>query len=124
MRARFNFRRLETSFRKNSAKTEKFQHFEDCAIKLSFGNEKAAKDNHNILCDLGQPIIQINALHSSSKAKHLSAEDMGGLGPTLYLGKNSRVMLTRNLRTEVGLCNGALGTVHQVTDAEGHGPPE
>ena len=48
---------------------------------------------------------------------------MGGLEPVLYLPKNSRVMLTRNLWTEVGLCNGALGTVRHVIYAKGHSPP-
>ena len=57
---------------RNPAKTENIQHFEDCAIKLSFGNEKVAKDNYNKLCDLGQPIIQISARHSSSKAKQIN----------------------------------------------------
>ena len=48
---------------------------------------------------------------------------MGGLEPTLYLAKNSTVVLTRNLWTEVGLCNGALGTILHVLYAEGHSPP-
>ena len=68
-------------------KTENLQHLKDCAIKLSFGNEKVAKDNYNKLCDLGHPIIEINAQHSDSKAKNLSAEDMGGLEPVFYLEK-------------------------------------
>ena len=108
---------------RNPDKTENLQHFEDCAIKISFGNEKVSKDNYHKLCDLGHPIIQINAQHTNNKAKNLSAEDMGGLEPVWYLAKNSRVMLTRNLWTEVGLCNGALGTVRHVIYAEGHSPP-
>lgn len=32
-------------------------------------------------------------------------------------------MLTRNLWTEVGLCNGAMGTVLDIIYAEGHRPP-
>ena len=105
---------------RNPDKTENLQHFEDCAIKLSFGNEEVAKDNYNKLCDLGHPIIQINPQHTSNKAKNFSAEDMGGLKPVLYLAKKSRVMLTPNLWAEVGLCNDALGTVHHVIYAEGN----
>lgn len=108
---------------RNPDKTENLQHFEDCAIKISFGNEKVSKDNYNKLCDLGHKIIQINAQHTNNKAKNLSAEDMGGLEPVWYLAKNSRVMLTRNLWSEVGLCNGALGTVRHVIYAEGRCPP-
>ena len=62
-------------------KTENIQHFEDCAIKLSFGNEKVAKDNCNKLCDLGQPIIQINALYSSRKAKHINGKEFFFVSP-------------------------------------------
>lgn len=32
-------------------------------------------------------------------------------------------MLTANLWAEVGLCNGASGTIHQLLYAEGHAPP-
>lgn len=33
------------------------------------------------------------------------------------------VMLTRNVWTEVGLCNGAIGTVLDIIYAQGHEPP-
>lgn len=41
----------------------------------------------------------------------------------LYLSKNTRVTLTRNLRLEVGLCNSAMGHVIDIIYAEGHYPP-
>lgn len=63
------------------------------AVKLSFGNEKVATDNYQKLKQLQQTIVQINAHHSSPKAKCLSSEDMGGLEPTIYLSKQARVML-------------------------------
>ena len=47
---------------------------------------------------------------------------MGGLQPTLYIAKSARVMLTRNLWTTVGLCNGAVGTVLHIIYAEGQCP--
>ena len=99
------------------------EHFKNEAVRLSFGNEKVAQDNYNKLKQLNQPIIQIDAQHNNSKAKHLSADDFGGLEPTIYLAKNARVMLTHNLWTEVGLCNGAMGTVVDVIYAEGCKPP-
>ena len=113
----------ETLLVRNTAKVQNLAHFKQCAVRLSFGNEKVATDNYSKLCELGQPIIVINAQHNNSKAKLLSAEEMGGLQPTLHLCKNARVMLTRNLWTEVGLCNGAIGTVLDIIYAEGNSPP-
>lgn len=97
--------------------------FEESSVKLSFGNEKVAKDNLTKLKQLNGQIVQINAHHSNPRAKHVSAEDMGGLEPTLYLSKQARVMLTRNLWTKAGLCNGAMGTVRDIIFAENHRPP-
>lgn len=108
---------------RSPSKIQHLEHFKNNAVRLSFGNEKVAQDNYSKLKQLNQPIIQIDAQHNNSKAKHLSADNMGGLEPTIYLAKNARVMLTRNLWTEVGLCNSAMGTVVDVIYAEGHRPP-
>lgn len=93
------------------------------AVRLSFGNETVAKGNFMRLKQLGETIFEINAHHSNPKAKHLNAEDMGGLEPTVYLSKKARVILTRNLWTKAGLCNGTMGTVRHIIFAENHRPP-
>ncbi len=62
--------------------------------------------------------------NSNPKAKNLSADDMGGLQPTLPLCKNARVMLTRNLWTEAGLCNGTMGTVKHILYNKSQNPPD
>ncbi|CAH3187671.1 unnamed protein product [Porites lobata] len=67
--------------------------FQKSAVKLSFGNEKVATDNYQKLKQLQQTIVQINAHHSSPKAKCLSSEDMGGLEPTIYLSKQARLKM-------------------------------
>ena len=86
---------------------------EQQAIKLSFANEKVAKDNSLHLNKLGNPIAQINAKHNNAKASKLTADSMGG-SPELFLCKGARVMLTRNIWTETGLCNEAMGTVKEL----------
>lgn len=89
-------------------------NFENFAVKLFFGNEKVAKDNYERLKELQQPILRINAHHSNPKAKSLSSEEMSGLEPTIYISKQARVMRTRNVWTEAGLCNGTMGTVKNI----------
>ena len=79
------------------AQQQDITHFETSAVKLSFGNEKVATDNFTRLNQLGEPIVQLNAYHPNPKPTYLSAEDMGGLEPTIYLAEKARVMLTRNL---------------------------
>lgn len=61
--------------------------FQDSAVRLSFGNDKVAKDNFVKLKQFGEQIVEINAHHSSPNAKHVSAEDMDGLEPIVYFSK-------------------------------------
>lgn len=72
---------------------------------------------------LKQPIAHIQARHSSTFAKTITADDMCGLVPTLYLARNALVMLTLNLWPEVVLCNGATGKVIDIIYAENDFPP-
>ena len=97
--------------------------FQKDSVKLSFGNEKVAKDNYEELKQLNQPIATINAKHNNKTASKLSSDDMGSLMPQLLLSEGAKVMLTRNLWTEAGLCNGAIGIVKDIVYMTGCSPP-
>ena len=94
------------------------------AIRLFYSNEQVANYNHEQLSRLEQPIAHINARHSSMVAKKRPSEDMSGLEPVVFLAKGARVILTMNLWSSVGLCNGATGTVVDFIFQNGHQPPE
>ena len=79
--------------------------FED-ATRLFYSNEQVANYNHEQLTKLENPVAHINARHSSALAKKTSSDDMSGLEPVVFLAKGARVMLTMNLWSSVGLCNG------------------
>ena len=80
---------------------------------------------HNVaqLQASGQPIATIKAVHTGPNAGKVSADDAGGLEAVVCLAKSARVMLTSNLWVDVGLVNGAMGTVQAICYRTG-GPPD
>lgn len=91
-------------------KVSNLAEFED-ATRLFYNNEDVANYNNYKLKQPDEPVACIEACHSSAFAKNISADDMNGLSPILFLAKNAKVMLTMNLWSSVGLCNGATGKV-------------
>ena len=98
------------------------EDFED-AVRLFYDKKSVAEFNYSKLCKLDTPIAVINAIHSGPKAALAKPEEAGGLYPVIFIAVGARVMLTANLWQQVGLCNGAAGTVYQLLDQEGHAPP-
>lgn len=104
----------------NTTNLTKFQN----ATRLYFSNEEVANYNFEKLSALYNPIARVNARHSSDLAKKASPDEMAGLEPCVFLTKGAQVMLTMNLWTDVGLCNGATGTVIDFIYADNHQPPD
>ena len=102
---------------------QNISNFEESCIKLSFGNEKVAKDNYDKLKALNKPIAVINAKHNNATAAKLSTDDMGSLQPKPFLSKGARLILTRNLWTDTGLRNGTMSTVKDLLYSNGTTPP-
>ena len=93
------------------------------AIRLYYSNDEVAKYNSEKLSALHQPVAMINARHSSQAAKNSSPDEMSGLEPVVFLAKGAHVMLTMNLWTDVGLCNGATGVVVDFIYSTNQQPP-
>ena len=65
----------------------------------------------------GQPIATIKAVHTGPTAAKASPDDTAGLEPAICIAYGARVMLTANLWVDVGLGNGAMGTVVAISTA-------
>jgi len=94
----------------------------DNAVRLFPTVQSVAEYNIDKLHSINRPVATIKAVHSGTNASKASSEDASGLDPTVHLAHGARVMLTTNLWVEVGLVNGALGSVVCICYKEG-GPP-
>ena len=96
----------------------------DDALHLHPTIQAVAKYNVAKLCNTGEPIATIKAVHTGPNASKASSEDASGLEPVIYLARGARVMLTcnSNLWTDAGLVNGGMGTV-QANCYQSGGPP-
>ena len=93
------------------------------ALRLIPTVEAVVEHNVAQLHASGQPITTIKAVHTGANASKAPADDAGGLEAVICLAKSARVMLTSNLWVDVGLVNGAMGTVQAICYRSG-GPPD
>ena len=88
-------------------------HFED-ALHLYYDKQTVISFNTQKLLTLNKPIAMIKAIHNCTTAASAKPNDAGGLYPAIFVAEGAYVMLTANLWQQVGLCNGAAGTIHSI----------
>ena len=94
----------------------------DSALHLLPTIEAVVEYNITQLHASMQNIATIKAVHTGANAAKAPAGVAGGLEPIVCLAKAARVMLTSNLWVDVGLVNGAMGTIEAICYRSG-GPP-
>ena len=95
----------------------------DDALHLFPTAEAVVEHNIAKLHSCGQPVATIKAVHTRANASKASPDDAGGLHPVVCLAKGARVMLSSNLWVEMGLVNGAMGTVQAICYNQSEAPP-
>jgi len=74
-------------------------------------NKEVLKHNHKELQSLKKPILKVEAVNSSSKARAKKSDFFQQLENIVYLSIDAKVLLTKNLKPESGLANGSTGYV-------------
>ena len=90
---------------------------------LFYSKAEVKRYNGIKLRELGTSVLEVEASHSSPSARKASAELAQGLHRDVFLARGARVMLTRNLWSEVGLVNGIRGDVVDIVWAHGEKAP-
>ena len=94
------------------------------ALRLFPTTEAVVEHNVSKLYAVGQPIATIKAVHTGPNAAKASSDDASGLEPIICLAVGARVMLSSNLWVNMGLVNGAMGTIKAICYHNGAAPPD
>ena len=92
-------------------------------IRLFYSKAEVKRYNGTKLRELGTSVLKVEASHSSASARKASAELAQGLHRDVFLVQGAKVMLTRNLWSEVGLVNGIRVDVVDIVWAHGEKAP-
>jgi Helitron helicase-like domain at N-terminus/PIF1-like helicase len=87
---------------------------DDGVIHLYATNKQVEKHNLEVLKGKNKPILRIDAMNSSARARAMSSDRFMGLQNTMFFSIDSTVVLTWNLWPEMGLSNGSTGVVKEI----------
>ncbi|CAN0576753.1 unnamed protein product, partial [Ectocarpus sp. 12 AP-2014] len=82
------------------------------------------KYNGEKLRELDNPVARVSVVDTGANARRASADNAEGLERNLYLAKEAKVMLSKNLYQQVGLVNGIRGEVVELVYADDVPPPK
>jgi hypothetical protein len=108
---------------RQSSEVTQIKEFEN-STRLYFSNAEVATYNYAKLKELKMPIAIVHAKHNNKTAKNINSQDMSGLEAIIHIATGAHVMVTVNLWTSVGLCNGAKGIIKHILYQANHKPPD
>jgi len=98
------------------------EHIGESPTHVYFTNKEVNQMNMKCLKEMNSPICRIDAEHTG-RGHVGSSTHAEGLEKVLFLCIGAKVLLTKNLYQQLGLCNGAVGTVADIVYHSDTGEP-